>query len=135
MAPDLWIDVGHTPNALEAVTRTFLDFSPREKTLVVFGVSASKEVAGIARIVAGRFDHFILTRAYKSGADVALFAETFRRQSQDVTIAADTSEAARIAKERAQLEGMNVLALGGLFLSAEVQQAWNGGDPKALEFL
>ena len=44
-------------------------------------------------------------------------------------------EAARIAKERAQLEGMNVLALGGLFLSAEVQQAWNGGDPKALEFL
>ncbi len=135
LAPDLWIDVGHTPNALDAVTKTFLEFSPREKTLVVFGVSASKEVAAIAKTVAGRFDHFILTRAYKSGADVALFAETFRKQSQDVTIAADTSEAARLAKERAQREGMSVLALGGLFLSAEVQRAWDGGDPKALDFL
>ena len=134
-APDLWIDVGHTPKALEAVTRTFLDFSPREKTLVVFGVSASKEVAGIAKAVAARFDHFILTRAYKSGADVALFADVFRKHSQDVTIAADTTEAARIAKERALAEGLSVLALGGLFLSAEVQHAWAGGDPKTLDFL
>jgi dihydrofolate synthase/folylpolyglutamate synthase len=134
-APDLWIDVGHTPKALEAVTRTFLDFSPREKTLVVFGVSASKEVAGIAKAVAARFDHFILTRAHKSGADVALFADVFHKQSQDVTIAADTAEAAHIAKERAEAEGLSVLALGGLFLSAEVQHAWAGGDPKSLDFL
>lgn len=134
-APDLWIDVGHTPRALEAVTRTFLDFSPREKTLVVFGVSASKEITGIAKAVAARFDHFILTRAHKAGADVALFADVFRQQSQDVTIAADTTEAAHIAKERAQREGLSILALGGLFLSAEVQRAWAGGDPKSLDFL
>jgi|JI10StandDraft_1071094.scaffolds.fasta_scaffold02589_17 dihydrofolate synthase/folylpolyglutamate synthase len=134
-APDLWIDVGHTPKALEAVTRTFLEFSPRDKTLVVFGVSASKEVAAIAQTVAGRFDHFILTRAHKAGADVGLFAETFRKHSSDVTLAADTSEAARLAKERALREGMSVLALGGLFLSAEIQRAWNGGDPTSLEFL
>jgi len=134
-APDLWIDVGHTPRALEAVTRTFLDFSPREKTLVVFGVSASKEITGIAKAVAARFDHFILTRAHKSGADVALFADVFHKQSQDVTIAADTAEAAHTAKERAEAEGLSVLALGGLFLSAEVQHAWAGGDPKSLDFL
>ncbi len=134
-APDLWIDVGHTPRALEAVTRTFLDFCPREKTIVVFGVSASKEITGISRAVAARFDHFILTRAHKSGADVALFADAFRKQSQDVTIAADTTEAARLAKQRAQSEGLSVLALGGLFLSAEVQHAWNGGDPRTLDFL
>ena len=35
-SPELWIDVGHTPCALEAVTRTFQEFTPREKTLVVF---------------------------------------------------------------------------------------------------
>jgi len=135
LAPDLWIDVGHTPRALEAVTRTFLEFTPREKTLVVFGVSASKEVAAIAERVAGRFDHFILTRAYKSGADVALFAETFQKSSPDVTIAANTSEAASLAKQRAERDGMTVLALGGLFLSAEVQRAWGGGDPKQIDFL
>lgn len=133
--PDLWIDVGHTPRALDAVTRTFLEFLPKENTLVVFGVSASKEVAGIADIVASRFDHFILTRAWKAGADTALFAETFRRNSNDVTIVADTTEAARLAKARAEREGLSVLALGGLFLSAEVQHAWQGHDPRELEFL
>ena len=134
-SPDLWIDVGHTPRALDAVTRTFLEFSPREKTLVVFGVSASKEVAGIADVVASRFDHFILTRAYKSGADVGLFAGTFAKRARDVIIAPDTAEAARLAKTRAEREGLSVLALGGLFLSAEVQHAWEGGDPKTLDFL
>jgi dihydrofolate synthase/folylpolyglutamate synthase len=134
-APDLWIDVGHTPRALDAVTRTFLDFTPREKTLVVFGVSASKEVAGIADVVASRFDHFILTRAHKSGADVGHFAGTFARRARDIIIAADTFEATQLAKARAQREGLAVLALGGLFLSAEVQHAWHGGDPKELEFL
>ncbi len=134
-APDLWIDVGHTPRALEAVTRTFLEFSPREKTLVVFGVSGSKEVKAIAEAVAARFDHFILTRAYKSGADVALFEDIFRRHAADVVIAANTAEAAKMARERAMREQLSVVALGGLFLSAEIQRAWNGGDPKQLEFL
>lgn len=134
-APDLWIDVGHTPRALDFVTRTFLEFSPREKTLVVFGVSASKEVAGIADVVASRFDHFILTRAHKSGADVGLFAGAFAKRARDIVIAQDTLEAAQLAKARAQREGLSVLALGGLFLSAEIQHAWNGGDPRELDFL
>ena len=103
--------------ALDAVTRTFLEFSPREKTLVVFGVSASKEVAGIADVVASRFDHFILTRAYKSGADVGLFAGTFAKRARDVIIAPDTAEAARLAKTRAEREGLSVLALGGSWLA------------------
>ncbi len=135
IAPDLWIDVGHTPKALEAVTRTFLEFSPVEKTLVVFGVSGSKEVAGIAEAVARRFDHFILTRAHKAGADIASFEAIFRKHAADVVIAADTTQAAQIAKDRATREGLSVVALGGLFLSAEIQRAWNGGDPKQLEFL
>jgi dihydrofolate synthase/folylpolyglutamate synthase len=134
-APDLWIDVGHTPRALEAVTRTFLDFSPRERTLIVFGVSSSKEVAAISEIVASRFGHFILTRAAKSGADTALFEAIFRRHAPDVTVAPDTASAAAMARERAQRDGLSVLALGGLFLAAEIQRAWEGGDPREIEFL
>jgi len=30
-SPISWIDVGHTPRALEAVTRTFLEFVPERK--------------------------------------------------------------------------------------------------------
>ena len=131
--PDLWIDVGHTPRALDLVTSAFLDFNLREKTLVVFGVSASKDIAAIAAIVAKRFDHVILTRAHKAGADISSFANAFA--GKQVTLEPDISKATRLARERAAKDGMNVLAVGGLFLAAEVQHAWTGGDPADLEFL
>jgi dihydrofolate synthase/folylpolyglutamate synthase len=134
-APDLWIDVGHTPCALDAVTRTFLEFVPRERTLVVFGVSGSKEVAAIARTVAARFDHFILTRAFKAGAEVDQFEAIFRAHAADVTIAPDTLAATQLARDRAARDGLTVLAVGGLFLAAEIQRAWEGGDPREIDFL
>jgi dihydrofolate synthase / folylpolyglutamate synthase len=132
---DLWIDVGHTPRALDMVTRTFLEFVPKEQTLVVFGVSAAKEVAQIAEVVAGRFDRFILTRALKGGADPAAFADVFRAHSSDVTVEPDITKAAKLARDRAAKERLSVLAVGGLFLAVETQHAWKGGDPKDLEFL
>lgn len=131
--PDLWIDVGHTPRAVDLVTSAFLDFTQRGKTLVVFGVSGSKDVASIAAIVAQRFDHVILTRAHKAGADIASFANAFA--GKQVTIEPDLARATRLARNRADTDGMTVLAIGGLFLAVEVQHAWNGGDPKELEFL
>jgi dihydrofolate synthase/folylpolyglutamate synthase len=131
--PDLWIDVGHTPRALDLVTSAFLDFTPREKTLVVFGVSASKDVANIAATVARRFDHVILTRANKAGADIASFANAFA--GKQITIEPDITRATSLARQRAEHDGMTVLAIGGLFLAAEVQHAWNGGDPATLDFL
>jgi dihydrofolate synthase/folylpolyglutamate synthase len=131
-SPDLWIDVGHTPRAVDAVTEAFLDIVPREKTLVVFGVSAGKEVGAIARIVAERFDNFILTRAHKAGADASTFRAAFKRKG--AIEAPDTETAARLARERATREGLTVLALGGLFLSVEVEHAWKGGDPTELDF-
>ena len=106
---------------------------PRLGTLVVFGVSGSKDVASIAAIVAQRFDHVILTRAHKAGADIASFANAFA--GKQVTIEPDIERATRFARERAERHDMTVLAIGGLFLAAEVQHVWNGGDPTALEFL
>jgi dihydrofolate synthase/folylpolyglutamate synthase len=131
--PDLWIDVGHTPKALDLVTSAFLDFTPRDRTLVIFGVSASKDVASIAAIVAKRFDHVILTRAHKASADIASFANAFA--GKQITIEPDISRATHLARDRAAKDGLTVLAVGGLFLAAEVQHAWRGGDPKELEFL
>jgi dihydrofolate synthase/folylpolyglutamate synthase len=131
-SPDLWIDVGHTPHAVDLVTDAFLDLVPREKTLVVFGVSASKEVARIAAIAARKFDHFILTHAHKAGADPSIFAAAFA--GKDATTAPDTVAAARLACQRAQAEGLTVLAIGGMFLAIEVQHAWAGGDPATLDF-
>jgi dihydrofolate synthase/folylpolyglutamate synthase len=130
--PDLWVDVGHTPHAIDLVTDAYLELVSREKTLVVFGVSASKEVAQIAAIVAGKFDRFILTHAHKAGADPATFAAAFA--GKDMIVAPDTAAAARLARQRAEAEGLTVLAIGGMFLAVEVQHAWTGGDPATLDF-
>ena len=134
-SPDLWIDVGHTPVALDVVTHAFADLAPRERTLVIFGVSSSKEINAIAATVASRFDHFILTRANKSGADIEAFMEAFTSRASDVAIEPNIAAAARMAHHRAAAEGMTVLALGGLFLAVEIQHAWTGGDPATLDFL
>ncbi len=132
-APEIWIDVGHTPRGVAAATAAFLDFTPREKVLVVFGVTAGKDVANIARIVAGRFDRFILTRAHKAGADPALFTSAFA--GKDVVSEPDISRAAALARSRAYAGGLTLLVLGGHFLAAEFQRAWAGRDPRELEFL
>jgi dihydrofolate synthase / folylpolyglutamate synthase len=134
-SPDLWIDVGHTPQAIDCVTSTFQEFVPRESTLVVFGVSASKEVNAIAEVAASRFDRFIVTRANKSGADPAIFVDIFRSRAADVTVEPDISRAAKLARDRAAKDNLAVLAIGGLFLAVETQHAWKGGNPKTLEFL
>ena len=102
------------------------------RSLVIFGVSASKEVAQIAAIVAGKFDRFILTHAHKAGADPAIFAAAFA--GKDMIVAPDTAAAARLARQRAEAEGLTVLAIGGMFLAVEVQHAWAGGDPATLDF-
>ena len=62
------------------------------------------------------------------------FMPAFRKQSADVVTLPDTATAARSARERAARESFTVLALGGLFLAAEIQRAWQGGDPQELEF-
>lgn len=132
VSPDAWIDVGHTPGAVACVTRVWKEFRDPAKTLPVFGVSYSKEVRKIASLVASRFPRAILTRAHKAGADPATFAADFAEC--DAVIIPDIAEAARVARIRASEENLSVLALGGLFLAIELQHAWNGGDPRTLEF-
>jgi dihydrofolate synthase / folylpolyglutamate synthase len=131
--PDLWIDVGHTPRAVDLASNAFLDLVPPDRTLVIFGVSSGKEIRRIADIAADRFDRFILVQAHKAGAPVSEFAPCF--SGRDVTVAPDTGAAAVIARARAAREGLSVLVLGGLFLAAEITHAWRGGDPRDLDFL
>jgi dihydrofolate synthase / folylpolyglutamate synthase len=131
--PDLWIDVAHTPESVDRVGEAFQSIVAPERTLVVFGASANKNVQDMAAIVSARFDDVILTRAHKGGADPSGFAHHFTRRPP--ILAPDIAEAASLAKARARSEGRSVLAFGGLFLAAEMQTAWEGRDPAGLSFL
>lgn len=131
--PDLWIDVGHTPGAIEAVSQAYLSFARAEQTLAIFGASSAKKVEEMARICASNFPRVILTRPSKGGAEIERFRSLFSQC--DATEIESTRQAAAIARSLADREGLNVLALGGLFLAAEIQHAWFGGDPTDLDFL
>lgn len=133
--PDVWIDVGHTPLAVDGAIKSLLNFIPAADVIVVFGVSASKEVDAISKTVAGAFSEFILTRAHRSGAEPDRFRGHFAATGANITVEPDISRAAQIARDRATATGKTILAIGGLFLAAEFQTAWNGGDPKAIDFL
>lgn len=134
--PDVWIDVGHTPHAVRGVLSSVRTFLAPKEVVVVFGVSASKEVQAIAGLVADAFDDFILTRAHRSGADPSLFRHHFAaREGAHIIDAPDIGAAAQLARARAEETGKSILVVGGLFLAAEFQCAWSGGDPTAIDFL
>ncbi len=134
-SPDLWVDVAHTPGAVEQVASALLEFLPRDKALVVFGAAASKQAARMAAAAAARFDDMILTCPYDASADVGELASVVSRHTRRVTIERDVTAAARLARERATAEGKSVIALGGTHLAAKIQRAWAGGNPDELEFL
>lgn len=134
-SPDLWIDVAHTPGAVEQVADTFLEIVPREKVLLVFGAAASKQAPRMAAAAAERFHDIILTSPYGDSADVGHLASVVSKRSRRVVIERDVAAAARLARERAAAEGKSIIALGGTLLAAKMQHAWAGGNPDEIEGL
>lgn len=130
--PDLWIDVGHTPEAVALSLEALGDVLDLAQLVVVFGASAAKDAAGMARIVAARATRVILTRPLHGGADPLALAPLFAG-AHSVTIEPDLPAAVRLARADAGPAG-SAAAIGGLFLAAEVQTAWAGGDPSRLTF-
>lgn len=133
--PELWVDIGHTPGALELVADAVLAFVPPEKVIVVFGAAANKQAGRMAAGVAQRFSDIILTAPYDLSADVGVLANGISQPGRRVQIERNVAAAAKLARERAAAEGKTVLAIGGAHLAAKIQYAWQGGDPQDLEFL
>lgn len=131
--PPVWVDVGHTPQAIEQSAQAFREFINPDDAIVVFGVSDNKEVESIANVVREKFPNIFLTAANKNGAAVSSLEKYFSK-SNIVGSNQNISEAVRIVRRKAIEEGKTVLVLGGLFLAVEFKHALDGGDPKELVF-
>lgn len=131
--PSIWVDVGHTPEAIEQSVEAFREFIEPKDALVVFGVSDNKEVESIASIVRDNFPNVFLTAANKNGASVQSLKKYFDTNKL-VGSSQNISEAAKTVSQKAAKEGKTVLVLGGLFLAVEFKYALSGGDPKELVF-
>jgi dihydrofolate synthase/folylpolyglutamate synthase len=131
--PSIWVDVGHTPDAIEQSVKAFREFIEPEDALVVFGVSDNKEVESIASVVRDNFPNVFLTAANKNGASVQSLEKYFEANGL-IGSSQNIFEAARTVSQKATEEDKTVLVLGGLFLAVEFKYALGGGDPKELVF-
>lgn len=132
--PEIWIDVGHTPEAIESVAQTIKEMFGTTQPIIVLGISANKAVQRIASIVERHFSTVILTRAYKGGEDIDNIAAQFSDPTKIWHSAGTIEEATMRAVELAERTERPVVVLGGLFVAVEFAFALGGGDPKSLHF-
>ena len=134
--PDVFIDVGHTPQAIAACVRTAETVLKGRRVLLVTGVSHDKNAEGIVKSLLPIADAVICTRAYHKGSPPEMISDIVRRSRPEMAVstAATIEQAMRDACLRAAEQKMVVMVAGGLFLSIEARQSLEGKDPKAIRF-
>ncbi len=134
--PEVFVDVGHSPDAIDVLVRTVRGALAGRRLVLVTGVSHDKAVEPIVARLVAVADEVICTRAHHKGSPVAEIERIVRAAAPGlrVGVAATIEEAMSEAVRRAKEEGATVLVGGGLFLAAEATEALAGRDPRALRF-
>lgn len=134
--PDIFIDVGHSPDAVDYLVETVRSVIDDRPVLLVTGVSYNKEVEQIVWRLLSVANTVICTRAYHKGSPVADIAAIVRKYRSDLpTFEANTIEQAlTLARDLALKRDMTVLVAGGLFLAIEAMQTLAGENPQDLRF-
>ena len=132
--PAVYIDVGHTPDALYRLAETVRAVIGQPIVLVTGG-SANKPVDEMLAITVPLASEVICTQAYHRGLaaeDVYALAQGLADGA--VSCVPQIEEALLQAVSRAKTCGGVVLIAGGLFLAVEGMVALQGKDPRALRF-
>lgn len=134
--PDIFIDVGHTPEAIAATVRTAQTVLQGKRILLVTGVSQDKDVEGIVKGLLPMADAVICTRAHHKGSppEQILRIVQSARPELAASIAPTIEQAMVMARAQAAEKQMTVMVAGGLFLSIEAVEALRGNDPRSLHF-
>jgi dihydrofolate synthase/folylpolyglutamate synthase len=135
--PEIWIDVGHTPLAIESTVRTMVERGGGRPLTVLLGVSHDKDVAGIVRPLARAAARVVCTRAHHKGSPAAHVARELERcgYAGPVEVVEPIEAAVARVAELARESGDVVLVAGGLFLAVEAGEVVQGRDPARLRFI
>lgn len=133
--PDIYIDVGHTPDAIQQLVQT-VKAAINKPILLVTGVSYNKEAAKILSILLPAAQAVICTRAYHRGHPASHIYELVTSQAPLVQAyeVDEIETAVTLAQDLARKNDMTVLVAGGLFLAIEAMYALQGRDPQSLQF-
>lgn len=134
--PPIVIDVGHSPEAVCAALGAYLASAPREKSILVTGVSKNKAAKEIVEILAPSFDRIVCTAAHHNGSDpkaISAIAATANPDAK-ITVSPTIAEAAQAAMREARAANAAIYVAGGLFLAAEFAEFCRGGAPEKMRF-
>ena len=132
--PDIWIDVGHTPESVRHVCSEISRLYGRGNMIAILGVSYNKSVDTIVAIVEDAFDHIFLTAAHKNGLPPERLERVIQDKNKILGTASDIRQAVADIRRITSSSGRGAVVVGGLFLAAEFAHAWRGGDPEQLGF-
>ncbi len=131
--PTIVVDGAHNADSMQKLVAALRDTFTMQRLIVVLSPNRDKDLAGIARALAG-VDVVVLTRmANPRAATIAELQATFGEYAPSVTIesASDSTRAMGLALELAGSEDL-ICATGSLYLAAEVLR-WSAarGDREA----
>jgi len=131
--PTIVVDGAHNADSMQKLVAALRDTFTMRRLIVVLSPNRDKDLAGIARALAG-VDVVILTRmANPRAATIAELQAVFAENAPGVTIesASDSTRAMELALELAGSEDL-ICATGSLYLAAEVLR-WSAarGDREA----
>ncbi|MEK7487250.1 MAG: cyanophycin synthetase, partial [Planctomycetota bacterium] len=135
--PVIFIDAGHTGEAMKCLRETVRQTMPHQRILLLLGISFNKNKSAILDEILPVAQEIICTQALHHGEKVELLEPMIRKSVSEVPLFCipDVREALVFAKEKACAQGMTILVAGSLFLSIEVVTLLRGQDPKELRFL
>lgn len=133
--PEIYVDVAHTPNAMDYLAQSIEKLWQDEPILLVTGVSYNKDIEGILKKIAKLPTQAICTRARHRGGSVDVVADYLASLRPDLPISrVETLEkAVEMAVDIGKIQKMKILVAGGLFLVAEAMYILQGKEPDSLQ--
>ena len=126
--PTIIVDGAHNPASSEALAKTILDEYPNRRVILVFGLSADKDIKAVCEPLQGISNMVILTKAnhprsYRFTQEQAkeIFSE------KEVILKENVNEALSIALSKANKDDV-IVVTGSLFVVAEARKCINIKD-------
>jgi dihydrofolate synthase/folylpolyglutamate synthase len=134
--PIIYIDIGHTPNALREVT-SFYKVIRERPTILILGVSYNRDISEIAAVAYPIADVIICTTSHHRGEKIEAVkasVDTLNQRNLPVYKKNSIESAVDLAQKMALEQDMEIIILGSLFLAIEANAYLEGKDPRDMHF-
>lgn len=135
-APSTYIDVAHTPKAVEHIAKTAQSII-KKPIILVFGLSEGRSVEVMLRPLLPMMDAIVVSSAYHKGQNPEKIIEIIKMMAPNIRNVFKTQnieQAIDFTLPYAKRIDMEVLITGSLFLAVEAHSYVKGAKPQDLRF-